>query len=182
MQFIFENLEPAKQPFEFEDYTYVSGRPMIYQWNGKTGGLYLITPGGESVPICDEKGFTILPLGWRKFKAGLFGRKERHWIEFFFPNEAGNICHVLFHDNSVRELENMAAFLEYQNLSIEEVSIRVRPKQVNGKDGPYYIAHFDAVEKIDFETLIPPPADLFRRDTQKEEAEEFSAYNVLLLE
>ena len=115
-------LKPAVKP-EFNDYRYYIGRPRSYKFNGSKGTF----EHGETKLADHQTGFVFLPLGYQAFKGKILGgQKVRKYVEFFFANNAGDICHILFAGLSADSFADFAAdSLFYEGKEITQVFLRV---------------------------------------------------------
>ncbi|OJW75682.1 hypothetical protein [Spirosoma sp. 48-14] len=117
------------------------GRPKQYRFNGQTGRFNI--NGTKDV----GPSLTLQPIAWRIFEDNLFGRgRFEKWAEVFFVDETGALSVVMFNNNSVNELLNIAEPLYYDDLQLSDVVLTVTSeKHVNETvvpKGTWYLAKF----------------------------------------
>lgn len=121
------------------------GSPMSYRFSGKDGRFTV----GEDVEI--GKSISFVPIAYRRFKAdNLFGKSGKEWVELFFINKKGAICHITFHGMSAEALVKHYKTLYYDDLELNEVVLTVKgEKKEAEKEGgekiTYYVATFTSV-------------------------------------
>lgn len=149
---------------------YRSGFPRSYRFDASRGifviGEKPITQRGESL--------NFIPIGYRIFQDEIMGLDLKKWVEFFFLNQAGHVCSLLFHGFSVESLERKTNDLFYDEVNLTEVQLTVKPiekikKSGEGKGSKYFIAEFDykilnTQERADIK-LLGESLPLFRNDT-----------------
>lgn len=122
---------------------YREGFPRHYRFDASRGLFNLsdmtITKKGESL--------SFIPISYRIFKDDILGYGLKKWAEFFFINQKGHVCSLLFHGYSVENLERCTSDLFYDEVNLSEVIITVTPVEKTKKDGEgkgnkYFIAEF----------------------------------------
>ena len=122
---------------------YRPGFPRNYRFDASRGVFSLnemtITKKGEPL--------TFISISYRIFKDDILGFGLKKWAEFFFLNQAGHVCSLLFHGYSVENLERKTNELFYDEVNLSEVILTVTPiektkKEGEGKGSKYYIAEF----------------------------------------
>lgn len=122
---------------------YRSGFPRNYRFDASRGIFIL----GE-IPISQKgESLTFIPISYRIFRDDILGYGLKKWAEFFFVNQAGHVCSLLFHGYSVENLERKTTDLFYDEVNLTEVILTVTPvektkKSGEGKGSKYYIAEF----------------------------------------
>ena len=122
---------------------YRSGFPRNYRFDASRGIFIL----GE-MPITQKgEALTFIPISYRLFRDDILGYGLKKWAEFFFVNQAGHVCSLLFHGYSVENLERRTNDLFYDEVNLTEVVLTVTPvektkKSGEGKGSKYYIAEF----------------------------------------
>ena len=122
---------------------YREGFPRHYRFDASRGLFNLsemnITKKGEPL--------SFIPISYRIFKDNILGYGLKKWVEFFFLNQLGHVCSLLFHGYSVENLEKGTLDLFYDEVNLSEVILTVTPIEKTKKDGEgkgskYYIAEF----------------------------------------
>ena len=122
---------------------YRPGFPRHYRFDASRGVFSLnemtITKRGEPL--------TFISISYRIFKDDILGFGLKKWAEFFFLNQAGHVCSLLFHGYSVENLERKTNELFYDEVNLSEVILTVTPiektkKEGEGKGSKYFIAEF----------------------------------------
>jgi hypothetical protein len=122
---------------------YREGFPRHYRFDASRGLFSLseknITQKGESL--------SFIPISYRIFQDDILGYGLKKWVEFFFLNQLGHVCSLLFHGYSVENLEKGTLDLFYDEVNLSEVILTVTPIEKTKKDGEgkgskYYIAEF----------------------------------------
>lgn len=143
------NLLPSQQTNFIDSETaelnvkYRSGFPRNYRFDASRGIFIL----GE-VPITQKgESLTFIPISYRLFKDDILGYGLKKWAEFFFVNQVGHVCSLLFHGYSVENLERKTNELYYDEVNLTEVILTAKPvektkKSGEGKGSKYYIAEF----------------------------------------
>ena len=81
---------------------YRPGYPRSYRFDASRG---LFSINGETPITKKAEPLTFIPIGYRLFKDDILGYGLKKWAEFFFLNEEGHLCSLLFHGYSVENLE-----------------------------------------------------------------------------
>ena len=123
---------------------YRPGFPRHYRFDASRGLFSLsdMTITKKSEPL------TFIPLSYRIFKDDILGYGLKKWAEFFFINQAGHLCSLLFHGYSVENLERCTHDLFYDEVNLSEVALTATPiektkKKGEGKGSKYFIAEFN---------------------------------------
>ena len=90
---------------------------------------------------------SFIPISYRIFLDDILGYGLKKWVEFFFINQLGHVCSLLFHGYGVENLEKGTYDLFYDEVNLSEVILTVRPiektkKEGEGKGSKYFIAEF----------------------------------------
>ena len=122
---------------------YRPGFPRHYRFDASRGLFSLsdMTITKKSEPL------TFIPISYRIFKDDILGYGLKKWSEFFFINQAGHLCSLLFHGYSVENLERCTHDLFYDEVNLSEVALTATPiektkKEGEGKGSKYFIAEF----------------------------------------
>jgi len=138
LQTNFTNAETGKLNIKYRP-----GFPRHYRFDASRGVFSLnemtITKRGEPL--------TFISISYRIFKDDILGFGLKKWAEFFFLNQAGHVCSLLFHGYSVENLERKTNELFYDEVNLSEVILTVTPiektkKEGEGKGSKYFIAEF----------------------------------------
>ncbi len=122
---------------------YRPGFPRNYRFDASRGlfglGEMTITKKGEPL--------SFIPISYRIFQDDILGYGLKKWVEFFFINQLGHVCSLLFHGYSVENLERCTLDLFYDEVNLSEVVLTVTPiektkKEGEGKGSKYFIAEF----------------------------------------
>jgi len=122
---------------------YRPGFPRNYRFDASRGlfglGEMIITKKGEPL--------SFIPTSYRIFQDDILGFGLKKWVEFFFINQLGHVCSLLFHGYSVENLERCTHDLYYDEVNLSEVILTVTPiektkKEGEGKGSKYFIAEF----------------------------------------
>lgn len=81
---------------------YRPGYPRSYRFDASRG---VINVNGEINITKKGEALSFIPIGYRLFKDDILGYGLKKWAEFFFVNEGGQLCSLLFHGYSVENLE-----------------------------------------------------------------------------
>lgn len=179
---------------------YLIGNPRQYRYDASKG---LVTLNGEIPVTRSMESFTFTPIAYRLFRDSLFIKKGadenvKDWVEFFFLNEALQICVISFHGFSVEAfLQHYADYLFYDDLTPCEAIITMTPQakqkhttnQETGKPVVvgYTIAAFSS-KKATPETVQATKflnecvSEIYRRDTFKELVKHTESQNYKLSE
>jgi len=122
---------------------YRPGFPRNYRFDASRGlfGLSEMTIAKKAEP------FSFIPISYRIFQDDILGYGLKKWVEFFFINQLGHVCSLLFHGYSVENLEKCTHDLFYDEVNLSEVILTVTPiektkKGGEGKGSKYFIAEF----------------------------------------
>ena len=122
---------------------YRLGFPRNYRFDASRGLFGLnemaITKKGEPL--------SFMAISYRIFQDDILGYGLKKWVEFFFINQLGHVCSLLFHGYSVENLERCTQDLFYDEVNLSEVILTVTPiektkKEGEGKGSKYFIAEF----------------------------------------
>ncbi len=140
-----------KETGEIRQAAYRPGHPRQYRFNAAEGRFNLngetnITKAGET--------FSLIPLTIRVFKDNLFEMGRKTWAEIYFLNCKNQVCSTMLHGYSVENLEALESELFYEDLSINEIVLKITPESKTSKanGNKYFIAEFD-FEPADKELL-----------------------------
>ena len=122
---------------------YRPGFPRHYRFDASRGIFCLsdMTITKKAEPL------SFIPISYRIFKDDILGFGLKKWVEFFFINQLGHLCSLLFHGYSVENLERCTHDLFYDEVNLAEVILTVTPiektkKSGEGKGSKYFIAEF----------------------------------------
>jgi len=87
---------------------YRPGHPRQYRFDASRG---IFSVNGESPITKRGESLSFIPISFRIFKDDILGFGLKKWIEFFFINEGGHLCNLLFHGYSVENLERRTSEL-----------------------------------------------------------------------
>jgi hypothetical protein len=138
---------------------YLPGYPRQIRFDASKGNFNL--NGDVSLTKKGEE-FSFIPIAYRIFNDNILGMGKKRWAEFFFLNEARQVCAVLFHGYSVENFMRLAANeMFYDDVTPCDVVITARPveKECKDPDAPgkkYFMAEFSykKLEKGDKDTLF----------------------------
>ncbi|MEM6359968.1 MAG: hypothetical protein AAF731_07735 [Bacteroidota bacterium] len=151
---------------------YRPGHPRSYRFDASRGVFNI--RGGDNITKKAEA-LSFIPIGYRIFRDDILGFGVKNWVEFFFLNNDGHVCDLLFHGYSVEELERCTNDLFYDDVNLSQVVItatpfeRTKKSEGNGKGNKYFIASFSYKvlsdeQKEDVRT-IGDGLQLYRHDT-----------------
>ena len=156
-------------------FRYIPGSPRQYRFNGQNGQFNIngdrILLDAKSSPIAQ---FSFQPIAWRIFEENLFGRgRADKWCEIFFIDDKDCVSCIMFNNTTLEELTKIAEFLFYDNITLAEVILTVKPEKVDskkeGENRSWYVGRFsyDFAEKGKTAELQEYATDypIFRRDT-----------------
>ncbi len=123
---------------------YRPGYPRSYRFDASRG---LFSINGETPITKKAEPLTFIPIGYRLFKDDILGYGLKKWAEFFFLNEEGHLCSLLFHGYSVENLERTTLDLFYDSVNLSQVILTAKPVEKikqsgEGKGNKYFIAEF----------------------------------------
>ena len=123
---------------------YRPGYPRSYRFDASKGqynlnGEITLTKKGESI--------SFIPIAHRLFRDDILGYGLKAWAEFFFLNEEGHLCSLLFHGYSVENLSKKTNELFYDSVNLSQVILTATPVEKvkssgEGKGNKYFIAEF----------------------------------------
>lgn len=148
-----QNFQPTTtiaQIQSFEEIQYLKGAPRAYRFDAKGGFLSFR---GETKLTSKGEAFTFIPIAYRIFADEILGYDLRNWVEFYFINQMGQVCSVLFHGYSVDNLRLTFADMHYDRVTFTQVRLTVKPEQRTNQHGSYYLASFS------YEVLKPEEAE-----------------------
>ena len=156
---------------------YLPGYPRSYRFDASRGTF---NENGESVLTKKGEPFTFVPLAYRKFKDDIMGFGSKLWIEFFFLNEALQVCALMFHGYSVDEFMRLTTKMYYDDVSPCDCLITATPNEKvsnhpDAKGQKYHIAQF-SYQPLPQETIlkieqVTKAIQLYRQDTTTGDAE-----------
>ena len=122
---------------------YRPGFPRHYRFDASRGLFSL----SEMTITKKAEPLSFIPISYRIFKDDILGYGLKKWVEFFFINQLGHVCSLLFHGYSVENLERCTHDLFYDEVNLSEVILTVTPiektkKEGEGKGSKYFIAEF----------------------------------------
>jgi len=120
---------------------YLAGSPRSYQFNAGTGVFGIVN--GDTLTKKGES-FSFIPVAFRVFKDEIFNYGKKTWAEFFFTNDLGQMCSILFHGYSVENLNKITSDLFYDDANLCEVLLTVTPSERKNEaaKSSYFIADF----------------------------------------
>ena len=152
---------------------YRPGFPRHYRFDASRGLISLsdmnITKKAEPL--------SFIPISYRIFQDDILGYGLKKWAEFFFINQLGHVCSLLFHGYSVENLEKGTHDLYYDEVNLSEVILTVTPiektkKEGEGKGSKYFIAEFSykvlSNEQRNEMKLLGEALNVWRTDTLTE--------------
>ena len=152
---------------------YRPGFPRHYRFDASRGLISLsdmnITKKAEPL--------SFIPISYRIFQDDILGYGLKKWAEFFFINQLGHVCSLLFHGYSVENLEKGTHDLYYDEVNLSEVILTVTPiektkKEGEGKGSKYFIAEFSykvlSNEQRNEMKLLSESLNVWRTDTLTE--------------
>lgn len=154
---------------------YREGSPRNYRFDASKG---IVNINGETPVTKPGDHFTFIPVACRIFKDTLFQSEGqtgvKKWGELFFINEAGILCAIMVHGYTVENLEKLEAELFYDDLTLNQVALTLKPVQKENKTvaSKYYIGEwgYKAASKdmvAQLATMIEGE-QIYREDTYKE--------------
>jgi len=170
-----QNFQPTTtiaQIQAFEEIQYLKGAPRAYRFDAKGGFLSFR---GETRLTTKGEAFTFIPIAYRIFADEILGYDRRKWVEFYFINQIGQVCSVLFHGYSVDNLRLTFADMHYDRVNFTQVKLTVKPEQRTNQHGSYYLATFsyevlEQEEVTTLEAIINALDPIYREDTLTENA------------
>ena len=122
---------------------YRPGFPRHYRFDASKGLFSL----SEMNITKKSEPLSLIPISYRLFQDDILGYGLKKWAEFFFINQLGHVCSLLFHGYSVENLERCTSDLFYDEVNLSEVILTVMPiektkKEGEGKGNKYFIADF----------------------------------------
>lgn len=176
-------LNVATKSFFAEDESflvkYLQGSPRQYRANMSNATINL---NGTTVITQPKDDFRFSPFAYRYFEDALFGKEQKFWVEFFFLNEALQVCSIMFHQYTAEAFkQHFADYLFYDDLTPCECTFTMRfeEKTADIQEGDkkvskkYYIGSWKSTPIIHetkeaFRTLIDCLPPVYREDTFKE--------------
>ncbi|WP_128547222.1 hypothetical protein [Larkinella soli] len=120
------------------DVKYLPGNPKQYRFNGQVGQFFL----GADKAIGTT--FTFQPIAWRIFEENLFARgRKDEWAELFFVDEKNCVASIMFNNTSVGILMKLITELFYDDLTLMDVVLTVKPEKKENDKGKYFAASFE---------------------------------------
>ncbi|MEZ5045268.1 MAG: hypothetical protein R2828_35565 [Saprospiraceae bacterium] len=154
----------------FKEIQYLKGAPRAYRFDAKGGSLSFR---GETKLTNKGEAFSFIPIAYRLFSAEILGYDHRKWVEFYFINQIGQVCSVLFHGYSVDNLRLTFADMHYDRVNFTQVKLTVKPEQRTNQHGSYYLASFSyevlkQKEAEALEAIVNALDAIYREDTLTE--------------
>ena len=123
---------------------YRPGYPRSYRFDASRGSFNV---NGETRLTKKGEPLSFIPIGYRLFKDDILGYGLKKWAEFFFINEASQLCSLLFHGYSVENLDRRTNDLFYDSVNLSQVILTATPVEKvkssgEGKGNKYFIAEF----------------------------------------
>lgn len=123
---------------------YRPGYPRSYRFDASRG---LFNVNGENNITKKGESLSFISIGYRLFKDDILGYGLKKWCEFFFINNDGHLCSLLFHGYSVENLERRTNDLFYDSVNLSQVILTATPVEKvkqsgEGKGSKYFIAEF----------------------------------------
>ncbi|MEM9824154.1 MAG: hypothetical protein AAF985_23920 [Bacteroidota bacterium] len=122
---------------------YLPGSPRIYRFDASRG---IFTLAGETNLTKKGSAFSFTPVAYRLFTDDILGYGRKRWAEFFFVNDAGHLCHLMFHGYSVENLLQKTDDLYYDGVNLTQVRLTAKPiekiKELPEGNNKYFIAEF----------------------------------------
>ena len=151
----------------FPEIQYLPGAPRAYRFDAKAGRFNFR---GETQLTNRGEAFAFIPIAYRFFAGEVLGYDHRNWVEFYFINQLGQVCSLLFHGYSVDNLRPTFADMHYDRIDFTQVKLTVLPEQRTNQHGSYFLASFsyEVLPTEDGQVLqaitaaLPP---LYREDT-----------------
>lgn len=170
-----QNFQPTTtiaQIQAFQEIQYLKGAPRAYRFDAKGGVLSFR---GKTKLTNKGEAFTFIPIAYRIFADEILGYDRRKWVEFYFINQIGQVCSVLFHGYSVDNLRLTFADMHYDRVNFTQVKLTVKPEQRTNQHGSYYLATFsyevlEHEEVTTLEAIINALDPIYREDTLTENA------------
>lgn len=151
----------------FKEIQYLQGAPRTYRFHAKAGNFNFR---GETQLTNRGESFTFIPIAYRFFSGEVLGYDFRNWVEFYFINQLGQVCSLLFHGYSVDNLRLTFADMHYDRIDFTQVKLSATPEQRTNQHGSYYLASFsykvlteEESQALQAITNALPP--LYREDT-----------------
>ena len=151
---------------------YRPGHPRQYRFDASRGMFNVA--GNENLTKKGEA-LSFIPVAYRIFKDDILGYGLKSWAEFFFINNSGHMCSLLFHGYSVENLEKCTNDLFYDDVNLAQVTITATPiektknSEGEGKGNKYFMAEFSykVLTEEKQKEIKPLGEDLqiFRQDT-----------------
>jgi len=168
-----QNFQPTTtiaQIQAFEEIQYLKGCPRTYRFNAK-GGYFSFR--GEAKLTKKGEAFSFIPIAYRIFSGEILGYDFRSWVEFYFINQLGQVCSVLFHGYSVDNLRLTFADMHYDRIDFTQVKLTAKPEQRTNQHGSYYLASFSyeilqSEETATLESIVNALDAIYRADTLTE--------------
>ena len=122
---------------------YRPGFPRHYRFDANRGLFSL----SEMTITKKAEPLSFIPISYRIFKDDILGYGLKKWVEFFFVNQLGHLCSLLFHGYSVENLEKKTNALFYDSVNLSQVMLTATPVEKvksagEGKGNKYFIAEF----------------------------------------
>ncbi len=149
---------------------YRPGFPRNYRFDASKGLFSL----NEMTITQKAEPLSFIPFSYRVFRDDILGYGLKKWVEFFFVNQLGHVCSLLFHGYSVENLERKTNELFYDEVNLSEVILTVTPiektkKEGEGKGSKYFIAEFSyqvlSNEQRNEIKLLGEALNIWRADT-----------------
>lgn len=152
---------------------YMKGHPRPYRFDASKG--FFNIKDGELLTKAGDF-FTLIPIAYQVFTDEILGDQygKMRWIELIFLNQKLQVCSMFLHGYSVDNLLDKAVPLFYDNASLCEVKLKIKPlqkvsKNPEAKGAKYWMCFFSysLIEKEEFTALqtATKGLNLYREDT-----------------
>lgn len=132
---------------------YLAGHPRPYRFDASRGVINL---NGETVITKKGEAFTFIPIAYRIFQDNILGLGKKKWAEFFFLNQASQVCNLLVHGYSVDQLMRTVEAMFYDEANLCEVELTLKPiERTNQASGNKYF-----VSEFSYRLLEQKPKDI----------------------
>lgn len=162
-----------------EQIKYKEGYPRQYRFDAKIGVLKI----GEDEIITKKGGeFEFVPIAVRVFKGAILNYQSKKWIEFFFINQAGHLSSFMIHGFSAERFLALDSELFYDDATINDIIIKLRPEAKQSEKGSYHIASFSyqliEPQQLDIKnTILNSLGRIYRTETAEMDVEELQSFN-----
>lgn len=153
---------------------YLAGHPRPYRFDASRGVINL---NGETVITKKGEPFRFIPIAYRIFSDNILGLGKKKWAEFFFLNQASQVCNLLVHGYSVDQLMRTVEAMFYDEANLCEVELSLKPmERTNQASGnKYFVGEFSyrllEQKPKDILFTITSELELWREETFTGDAE-----------